>query len=167
MFSCENDIQEIRELTAKQDSAVYSAQNVEIKYSSNGKLSGLMKTPVLNRYFEGNNKTYLEFPKGMLMFFYNADEVVTSTLKANYAIYYEDEGRYIAKYNVEIVNEAGEKLNTEYLVWLREEEKITTDQFVKVTTKDEILYGDGLVANQNFTSWEVINVRGDINFVTE
>jgi lipopolysaccharide export system protein LptC len=108
MFSCENDIQEIRELTAKQDSAIYSAQNVEIKYSSNGKLSGLMKTPVLNRYFEGNNKTYLEFPKGMLMFFYNADEVVTSTLKANYAIYYEDEGRYIAKYNVEVVNVRGD-----------------------------------------------------------
>jgi len=164
LCACENDIQEIRELTAKQDSAIVSGRNVEIKYSSNGIISGLMKAPVMSHYFVENKKSYYELPKGMHMFFYNEIGVVTSTLKSNYAIYYIDEGKWIAKYDVEVVNENGEKLNTEYLVWLRDEEKITTDQFVKVTTNDGIIYGeDGFVSNQTFTSWEVINGRGVLN----
>jgi len=168
LFSCENDIKEVCELTAKQDSAIHSAQNVEIQYSTNGKISGLMKTPLLNRFFEDNKKSYIEFPKGIEIFFYNDSAVVTSTLKANYAIYYEDEERWVAKYDVEVVNENGEKLNTEYLVWLRNEEKITTDQFVKVTTNDGIIYGeDGFVSNQTFTTWEVINGRGVLNVDTD
>jgi len=167
LFSCENDIQEIRELTAKQDSAIVSAKNVEISYTTEGKLNVLMTAPVLSRYLENKDKSMLEFPKGMEMFFYNDEGKVTSTLKANYSIYYEDEGKWIAKYDVEAVNEKGEKLNTEYLVWLRDQEKITTDQFVKVTTEDGIIYGDdGFVSNQTFSKWEVINGRGVLNIET-
>ncbi len=129
LFSCENDVQEIRELTAKQDSAIYSAQNVEIKYTTNGIPTGFMKAPILSRFLDEGNKSHIEFPKGMNMFFYNDSGIVTSTLKSNYAIYYEDEGKWIAKYDVEVVNENGEQLNTEYLVWLRDEEKIIIKNF--------------------------------------
>jgi LPS export ABC transporter protein LptC len=161
MFSCENDIQEIRELTAKQDSAIYSAFNVEIKYSTNGKTTGLMKAKVLNRFIEADGKTYInEFPEGMHMIFYNKEGKATSNLKSNYSIYYEDEGRWIAKYDVEVVNENNEKLNTEYLIWLRDEEKITSDQWVKITTEDGVFYGDnGFVSNQEFTSWKIFNIN--------
>ncbi len=168
IISCENDIQEIRVLTAKQDSAIYSAQNVEIRYSSNGKPTGLMEAPVLNRFVEGKDKSYIEFPAGTKMYFYSDSGNVTSTIKSNYSIYYEDEGRWIAKYDVEVVNESGEKLNTEYLVWLRNEGIITSDQFVKVTTDDGIIYGDdGFKSNQTFTNWEVINGRGVIDIETD
>lgn len=162
--ACENDIQEVRELTAKQDSAIVSAINVEINYTTNGNQYVLMKAPELNRYSTGEEDAYLEFPKGMNMLFYDDEGNVTSTLKSDYSIYYEDEGKWIAKYDVEAVNEKGEKLNTEYLVWLRDEEKISTDQFVKITTSDGVIYGDdGFVSNQSFTSWEVINGRGILN----
>ena len=57
--ACENDIQEVRELTAKQDSAIVSAINVEINYSTNGNKSVLMKAPVLNRYSTGEENAYL------------------------------------------------------------------------------------------------------------
>lgn len=166
--ACENDIQEVRDLTLKQDSAIVSAINVEINYSTNGNRTVLMKSPELLRYVNGVEKPYLEFPQGMKMFFYDDEGNITSTLKANYSIYYEEEGRWIAKYDVEAVNEEGEQLNTEYLVWLQDEEKISTDQFVKITTTDGIIYGDdGFVSNQSFTSWEVINGRGILDIETD
>lgn len=166
--SCENDMQEIRELTAKQDSAIFSAQNVEVTYSSKGRPNGLMKAPLLVRYMQEKDKSYTEFPEGIKMFFYNEKGVTTSTLRSNYAIYYEDEERWVAKYDVEVVNENGEMLNTEYLVWSRKEEKITSDQFVKLTTNDGVIYGDdGFESNQTFTSWEVINGRGVIDVETD
>lgn len=167
LASCENDIQKIKELTAKQDSAIVSAKNIEMKYTTLGINNVLLKAPELNRYIESNKKSYLEFPQGMHISFYNDSGRVTSTLKANYSIYYEDEGRWIARYNVEATNETGEILNTEYLIWLQNEAKIKSDQFVKITTPDGIIYGDGFESDQTFSSWEVVNGRGLINVETD
>ena len=166
--SCENDIQQVNDLTLKQDSAILSATNVEITYTNNGIRTVLMKSPELRRYVNNVDKPYLEFPQGLKMFFYDKKGDITSTLRANYSIYYEEEGKWIAKYDVEAVNEEGEQLNTEYLIWLRDEETISTDQFVKITTNDGIIYGDdGFVSNQSFTKWEVINGRGVIDIDTD
>lgn len=160
LFSCENDVQVIRELTAKQDSAIYSAFNVEIKYSTNGITNGLMKAKLLNRFVDNHSETYLEFPEGVQMFFYDEQGNITSTLKADYSIFYEDKGEWIARYNVEVVNESNEKLNTEYLLWLRKEEKISSDQPVTITTEEGVFYGEnGFVSNQEFTDWEIININ--------
>lgn len=167
LWSCENDIQKVKELTAKQDSAIVSAQNIEMRYTTNGINNVIMNAPVLNRYIDEGKKTYLEFPDGMKLRFYNDSGQVTSTMRANYSIYYEDEGKWIARYDVEATNENGETLNTEYLVWLQNEQKISSDQFVKITTADGIIYGDGFVSDQTFSSWEVLNGRGVINFESD
>jgi LPS export ABC transporter protein LptC len=159
---CENDIQKVKELTAKQDSAVVSARNIEMIYTTKGINNVLMKAPLLNRYIEEKQKTYLEFPEGVSIFFYNEKGIVTSTLKADYSIYYEDEGKWIARYNVVAVNDKGETLNTEYLVWLQKEETISSDQFVKISTVDGIMYGDGFISDQTFSSWKIINGRADL-----
>jgi len=162
--SCENDIQKVRELTAKQDSALIIAQKVEINYTTYGIKTVLMKTPELRKYSEKNEESYIEFPKGIKMYFYDKDGKVSSTLKANYSIYYEEEGRWIAKYDVEAINKKGERLNTEYLIWLRDKQTISSDQFVKITTNDGIIYGDnGFTSDQTFSNWEVINGRGTLN----
>ncbi len=163
LWGCENNIEKVKELTAKQDSAIVSARNIEMIYTTKGIYNVLMKAPLLNRYIEEKQKTYLEFPEGVSLFFYDEKGDVTSTLKANYSIYYEDEGRWIARYDVVAVNDKGETLNTEYLIWLQKEAKISSDQFVKVSTADGIIYGDGFESDQTFSSWEVINGRGVIN----
>ncbi len=167
LSSCENDIQQVNELTAREDSAIVSADNVEIKYSLSGNIKFLLNTPYLERFIEPNDKSYIEFPKGVHMVFYNETGEVTSTLRANYSIYYEDEGRWIAQYDVEAVNEKGEKLNTEYLVWSQKEGTITSDQHVKVTASDGIYYGDGFESDQTFTTWEILKPRGIINIDAE
>ena len=64
-------------------------------------------------------------------------------------------------YNIFIVsNEKGDQLNTEYLVWSREKGTIETNQFVKITTADGVIYGDGMISDENFNNWEVKNGRG-------
>ncbi len=163
IISCENDIKEVQELTAKQDSAIMSAKEIEMKYTINGELQVFVKAPLLNKYVEQDGKSYIDFPKGMDLTFYDEFGNISSTLKSNYSIYWESDGIWEAKYDVEAVNEKGEKLNTEYLIWHQETEKISSDKFVTMTTNDGVIYGDGFVSNQNFTSWELINGRGVIN----
>jgi LPS export ABC transporter protein LptC len=71
------------------------------------------------------------------------------------------------KYNVEVVNAKGDKLNTEHLIWDEQKKKITSDAFVKITTAKEIIMGKGLEANQDFTQYEIKNIQGIINIGDE
>lgn len=166
-IACENDIEQVRELTAKQDSAIISIKNVEIQYTTRGLNKVMMVAPRLNRYVEDKEKSTLIFPEGMEIFFYDSVGVKSSSLRANYSIYYEDRGIWEAQYDVVAINSEGDQLDTEFLVWNRDKETISTDQLVKMSTSDGIIYGDGFISNQEFTSWEVINGRGIFNLETD
>lgn len=161
-ISCENDIKQVQKLSAKVDSAIVSAKNVEMRYTIKGKLQVHMTAPELNRYIEQGGKAYTDFPKGMKLTFFNDEGVESSTLRANYSVYWESDGIWEAEYNVVAINDKGEQLNTEYLVWNQKSEQISTDRAVKMFTSDGVIYGDGFISNQNFTSWEVINGHGEI-----
>ncbi len=163
LYSCENDIKKVQELTAKQDSALISVTNIEMKYTVNGLSQMIMKAPLVNRFVEQNKNSYMEFPKGMFMCFYDSTGNVSSTIRSNYSIYYEDKGIWEARYDVEAVNDKGDKLNTEFLLWDRNKEELSSNQRVKMTTTDGIIYGQGFISNQSFDKWEVLNGTGIIN----
>jgi lipopolysaccharide assembly outer membrane protein LptD (OstA) len=68
----------------------------------------------------------------------------------------------IARNNVEVINIKGEKLNSEELIWNNKNKKIYTEKFVTIQTKDEIIYGDGLEANEDLTNYKIKKIRGTI-----
>ena len=72
-----------------------------------------------------------------------------------------------AKGNVVVINVNGDKLNTEHLIWLESEKRIKSDEFVKIQTKEEIIYGDGLDANEDFTQYRIKNIKGVITIKEE
>ena len=41
-------------------------------------------------------------------------------------------------------------------------EEIFTEEFVKITTKNEVIYGIGLESNQNFSKYSIRNIKGTI-----
>jgi LPS export ABC transporter protein LptC len=165
--SCENDIQKVNELATQSDSALIKAKSIEMTYSLSGIVKVRMSAPELKQFENEPGKTLIEFPSGMNMIFYDSTGTVISRMKAKYSIYYEQKGLWEARNDVEVENQKGEKLNTEYLVWDRNKEKITSDQFVKMTTLDGIIYGDGFESDQSFSDYEVINPRGLINVDNE
>ena len=64
--------------------------------------------------------------------------------------------------NVRVVNRKGERLNTEQLFWDENKQKIYTNKFVTIKTAREILYGNGLVSNEDFTQYKITDLRGTI-----
>ena len=46
---------------------------------------------------------------------------------------------------------------------MREEGRIFTEEYVKITTPDEIIYGDGLESNETFSKYQIKNIRGSIS----
>ena len=59
-----------------------------------------------------------------------------------------------------VVNRKGERLNTEKLIWDERNELLSSDRFVKITTAEEIIFGDGFEANQDFSRYRIFNVKG-------
>ncbi len=163
--SCKNDMQQVNALTAVSDTAQISGIDVELTRSLKGYITVRMKAKEVRQINVSDN--VFEFPKGIELFMYDTLENVTSHMSANYSTYNDAEGIWEAKNNVVVNNEKGDQLNTEYLVWKREKETFETDQFVKISTADGIIYGDGMVSDQRFTNWEVKNGRGVFNIENE
>jgi LPS export ABC transporter protein LptC len=103
-----------------------------------------------------------EFPEGVLVEFYN-DKKVTSTLTSNFARYYKETNKYMVSGNVIIKNlEEGKTMNTEELFWLPLEERIYVekDKQVIITTQTDVLYGKGLEAKEDFSSYKILHPTG-------
>ena len=67
-----------------------------------------------------------------------------------------------AKNNVVIVNAEGEQLNTEHLIWDRKKRIIYSNVFVKITTEDEIIMGEGFESNEQFSKYKILKPKGTI-----
>jgi LPS export ABC transporter protein LptC len=165
LYSCENDIAKVNSVTAsiQQLLPVESGKNVEIMYSDSARVRAKLTAPVLNRY--AGKKAYMELPKGLEVLFFNEKRKQQTKLTANYGIGF-DNGNQMSKMEVKnqvvVINEKGDKLETEHLIWDAAKKEIYTDEFVKISTKDEVIWGDGLKANQDFSEYEITNVKGQI-----
>jgi LPS export ABC transporter protein LptC len=159
--ACVNDMKIVNKLSAADTVAEENARDIQVIYSDSGDVQVVMTSPLFNRYNAA--QPYKEFPKGIKVIFYNKGMVIKSSLTANYAIMYEGTRIMEARNNVEIISiEKNEKLNTERLVWDERKQKIYSDQFVKVTTKDKVLYGKGFESDQSFDNWVIKHPTGSI-----
>jgi LPS export ABC transporter protein LptC len=101
-------------------------------------------------------------PKGLFVTFFDQDEKISATLKADYGVRFDESKRMDVKYAVEVVNVNGQKLETEKLTWDENTRRIYTDAAVKITTEKEIIMGKGMESNQDFTKYELKQVTGTI-----
>jgi len=160
LTGCENDIEKVTLVTGKKSLPVETSEGLTILYSDSSRVKVKITTPKLVRL--GSENPVTELPQGMLVEFYDENMNVNSTLKAKYALRKDLENIMEAKNDVVVVNAKGEKLNTEHLIWNEKTSKIYSDEFVKITTPDKIIYGNGFEANQDFTSYKIFNIKGTI-----
>jgi len=158
---CENDIEKVKLVGKGEKEPVESAVNIKILYSDSSKVKVELTAPLTNHFI--GEKAYLELPKGFKAIFYSEQLEVKSQLTADYGIRYEKEQKMEARKNVVAINQNGDQLNTEHLIWDERREKLLSDEFVKITTKDEIIYGSGFEANQDFSKYKIFNIKGTIS----
>ncbi len=165
LFSCQGDLQTIDDLTRLDEGPLKSAYEVEIVYTDHGHIRMILQTPQMDRY-EGE-EPYLEMPLGLHVQFYDTLKNKTSRMSANYAISHEGPEIFEASNDVVVVNELGERLNTEHLIWDQAKAVIYSEKFVKITTADDrVLYGEGFVADERFDTWEITRPRGSFPLET-
>lgn len=152
---------EVNAITSNVILPVEVADDIQIVYSDSAILKVVLEANHLER-FVGENP-YLEMTKGVHVRFYNNLGMVESELRSNYAVSHESTDVMEAKENVVVVNKKGETLNTEHLIWEEKTEKIHTEEFVKITTEDEVIFGHGFESNQDFTKYKIKKIKGTID----
>jgi LPS export ABC transporter protein LptC len=162
LFSCENNLGKVDLLTAPDKTPVLVEQNANIVYNDSGRAKMRLQAPVIARY--GGTEPVDSFTKGMRVDFYDDSLHVTSHVSANKGIMHHNKNSQLmeADNNVVVVNKKGEQLNTEQLFWDQTKHSIYTNKFVKITTASQILYGDGLVSNEDFTDYRITNIKGEV-----
>ncbi len=137
------------------------AEIVEILYTDSAKLKAKVNAPVVVRVTMG--ESYTEMPKGLQARFFDSREQQNAFLKADYGKRFTLSQMMEVRGRVLVVNEKGDSLNTEKLVWYENQDRLYTDQPVRIKTKDEIIYGDGLESNQDFSRYRILNVKGVVS----
>ena len=112
------------------------------------------------QYASGN----LDFPEGIYVETYGEDETVTSTIVADRGSYDQKENEFTAEGNVVVKNlESGETLKTELLHWNRNDKQVRTDRYVEIISREEVIMGEGLTAEEDMSSYRILKPTGSFS----
>ena len=160
LFSaCENDPRDIAELVARYEVNVEVAKDVEILYSDSARVKVKIEGPRMLNYLDRNDP-HQEFTEGIVVTFYGPQEEVSSLLTAQRAQRYENKGEMIVQDSVVWISMNNEKLGTEELIWDERKQIIYSKKFVVITRPDEIIYGHGFEASQDFSYSKINAIEG-------
>jgi LPS export ABC transporter protein LptC len=145
------------------DTTIFTQEgkNVTINYTDSGHLKAKIFAKQLIG-FKKDGQDIVRMPQGISGNFYNDSGAIESYLTAEKGISYQTQKIMEVTQNVQVMNNKGEKLNTEKLIWDQKKQIIYTDKFVRITTKKEILTGDGLTTKQDFSNMQILKPRGTI-----
>ncbi len=161
--SCKNDVQKVLSLDFVDTLPELTARDIEIIYSEKAKVQIKLVSPYLVKTTEEEPVMY--FPEGFTVYFYDSAMHLKSTITADYGISYEKKKLMEARHNVVVENmDKGEKLNTEELFWDRVKQQIYSNKFVKLTTGEQVVTGDGLTSEEPFDEVIITNPKGLIEF---
>jgi len=160
-ISCGNDLKEVEKLQTKDLVDVEIAKDFQMLYSDSAMLKVKISGPTLKRYLSEKDPKE-EFPDGIHVEFYNERLQVTSVLTAKYAIRRERKGNIIVEDSVVWESISKERLESEELIWDEKEGKVYTNKFVTLKRPDEIIYGHGFEAEQDFSKSRIKAITGQI-----
>ncbi len=159
--SCENDITVVNEIVSREQINFEIAKEVEIFYSDSAMVRVKVQGPVMKRFLD-RKAPYEEFPEGIYVEFYGSPKKVSSFMSAKHAVRYENKEQINVTDSVVWQSKSQERLETEELIWDEKQDKVYTNQFVTIIKPDEIIYGHGFEANQDFTKWKINAIEGVI-----
>lgn len=161
IFACQNDLEEIDKMVSQDQVAIEQAKDVTMLYSDSAVVRVQVEGATMLRHLDPKNPRQ-EFTDGVKVVFFTPNGRIQSTLTAKYAVRMEKQDQIIVRDSVVWDSFDGEKLETNELIWEERKEKVYTKKFVKITKPDEVIYGIGFEANQDFTHWKINAVEGEL-----
>lgn len=165
-LACENDLADINRLFDPDAVAMEVAYDVEMLYSDSAVVQVRIRAPRMIRHLD-KSEPRQEFPDGMNVEFFGPARRVDSELRSDYAIRFDKKKQIVVRDSVVWLGSGGEQLDTEELTWDERTGKVFTNRFVTLRRPEEIVYGVGFEANQDFSRATIKAVEGRIRVQEE
>lgn len=157
MCACENDIRQVRELSAKKTS-VERATDVESYLSQDAIVKAKLTSPLMLRIEADTPRT--EFPNTLRVEFYDDSIKVESHLFAKYGRYMQNMGRVLLRDSVVVYNVKGDTMRTNELLWDQNKGTFSTDKPVAIHNHDgSIINSIGMTARQDLDDIKLFKVQ--------
>lgn len=130
---------------------VQESWNSDFKVTEDGVLKAIVYAKRTRKY---NDKRETEMDT-LKIDFYDEFGIKTTTLTSLFGKIDDQTKNMFARDSVVAINEDGVTLETEELHWNNKTKRITTDKFVTISTKDEIIQGYGFESDQNLKNYEI------------
>ena len=143
---------------------VQTVTNGTFRYSERGILHEL-HAGELRREERGNaevSEDVVEVRAGFELFIGGNAANHEAHMTADWATLDEKNLRLIAKHAVTLENAEGDVLETEYLVWSEDSNRVWTNRPVTIRTADGVIYGEGLESDARFETYRIIKPRGEM-----
>jgi LPS export ABC transporter protein LptC len=88
-------------------------------------------------------------------------------LEADTARQLKDDDLWAIGGNVVLTNGKGERMKTERLYWNKKEERLYSDAKVQIRTDGQLITGKGFEADQEFNTYRIFKVQGEITIDDE
>lgn len=161
LAGCGNDLETVNAISHNYSGPVMSAKNIEVIFSDSGKIQARVTSILLNRYLTPD--PCMEFPLGFKISIFDSALRTETSIMANYGKRKENARIMEARGNVIVRNEIKkQQLNTEKLTWDENRRMIFTDETVKITTLDKVVFGKGLRSNESFSDYTLLHVYGQV-----
>jgi LPS export ABC transporter protein LptC len=160
LAGCKNDLDRVAALEVPEDGPDRITKEAEYLWSDSGVVRNRLRAALMEEYL--GDAPHTELSGGVEVTFFAPDGSVSGLLTARKGSVQPKEDRMLVEQEVVFRNVRGERLETEQLAWDRASGQVHTDRPVKVTRARDIIYGQGLDASQDMSSYRVHQVTGTV-----
>jgi LPS export ABC transporter protein LptC len=159
--SCENNIKDLPS-SLRKSNVPEEGVNIISDLSEKGVVKGQLRAPYMLRY-QQTDTPYTEFPRSLHVDFFNDSMKIESKVDALYGKYLPNQEKVFLRDTVVVKNVLkGDTLHCDELWWDQHTQKFYTNKKVRIYTKTQILWGTGMVADQNFRWYNITDLTGSI-----
>ncbi len=159
--ACKNDLEQLAAIEVDADAPDRLTHQVEYLYSDSGFVRNRLQAGRVSEYLT-KGAEHTELDQGVELVFLEHDGSRGSVLTARRASILPGEERMVVEENVVFVNKRGERLETERLVWDQDSDRIWTDRPVRIHRGRDIIHGQGLDANEDFSRYRIHRITGQV-----
>ena len=162
LTACGNDIEKTK-MFEPQSLPETTIKNAKIQRSENGQLQLVMRAPLIEKYSTPEEKT--EYPKGVVMHFYDGYDKPTGILHARYAVSLDKRETMIVRDSVVIIDlQRGDTIYLQDLTWNQMEHRIYSQNPLHSKNGPRVTYGDKFESDDAFQSPIIFHQRGTIEW---
>ena len=158
LLSCEEKIKpSVASAAAGKDLPSQESWNATITFTDSGRISGILHAGYIAGY-DDKQTTLLD--SNITVDFYDELGKHTSVLTARKGHVDDVSHNLVAEGNVLVVSDSGTVLKTEILYWNNETQRVSSEEYVEITSPTEQIQGHGFESDRALLHYHILRVTG-------